>query len=102
MRKFFSLLPGFGFFIYFTSTLDELKLSSLMGVLAVTFGVNSVGYFHFNAPEGRRETETAFGITGRYRNPMHGTIIPAKNAAIVIGSIVLACLLGLLFHHYGY
>jgi hypothetical protein len=102
MRIVFSLIPGIGFFIYLASTLDKLMLSSLLGVLALSIAIGSVGYFFFNAPEGKRAKETAFGITGKYRNPVHGTVIPGKTAVYIIGAIVLACVAGLGFNHYGY
>ncbi|NVK38236.1 MAG: hypothetical protein HWE18_09945 [Gammaproteobacteria bacterium] len=102
MRKVIGLIPGISFFIYFVATFDEIKLSILMGALAQSIAVGSIGYFYFNAPAGRHHTETAFGITGKYRNPIHGTIIPAKTAVIVIAMIILSCILGLIFNRYGY
>lgn len=102
MRKILSLVPGFAFFVYFALKLEEVKLSSLMGLLAISIALGSIGYFHFNAPSGRRETETAFGITGYYRNPVYGTIIPTKTALVILSSIVLVCLFGLLLYTYGY
>ena len=102
MRIIFSIIPGLGFFIYIALTLDEVKLSSLFGVLALSIAFGSVGYFFFNAPEGKHTAETAFGITGKYRNPVHGNVIPRKTATFIIGAIVVACFIGLGFHHYGY
>lgn len=102
MKKILGVVPGIGFFLYFATSLEVLKISSLLGVLAISIAVGSVGYFHLNAPEGRRTQETAFGFTGKYKNPVYGTVIPGKVAAIIVSSIVSVCLLGLLFHHHGY
>ena len=102
MNKILGMLPGAGFFIYFAIQLEELKFSSLFGILAISIAMGSVVYFFFNAPEGRRKQETAFGVTSKYRIPVYGTVIPNKVAIFVIVAIVINCLLGLLFYHYGY
>jgi len=102
MNKILGIIPGVGFFIYFTIQLEEIKISSLLGMLAISVAIGSVVYFFFNAPEGRRKQETAFGVTDKYRIPVYGTVIPNKVAIFIIVAIVFSCLLGLLFHHYGY
>jgi hypothetical protein len=102
MRKIVGLIPGIGFFIYFAFMLDNLKVSSLFGCLAMSIAIGSVGYFYLNAPEGRRKTETAFGLTGKYRNPVHGTIIPTKIAIWIFALLSAVSALGLTLHYNGY
>ena len=102
MNKILGLIPGACFFIYYLLKLDELKLSSILGVLAISIAIGSVVYFFINSPEGMRKQETAFGITGKYIKPVYGTIIPIKVAIIIVASISISCLFGLIFHNYGY
>jgi uncharacterized membrane protein YjjB (DUF3815 family) len=101
MKKVLSLIPAMGFFIYFVLTLEELKLSSVLGTLAMSIALGGIGYFHFNSPAGMRKSETAFGITSKYRNPVHGTVIPPKVFVGLVSAIILVCLAGLVAYHYG-
>jgi len=101
MNKVFSLIPGVVFFLYFVLTLDEMKASSIFGILAISIALGAVSYFHFNAPEGKSETKTAFGITSKYRKPVYGTIIPSNILIGILGSIFVSCILGLGFYHFG-
>jgi hypothetical protein len=102
MRKIVGLIPGIGFFIYLALMLDDLKASSIFGCLVMSIAIGSIGYFFLNAPEGRRKTETAFGLTGKYRNPVHGTIIPTKIVIRISALFIAVSVLGLTFHYNGY
>jgi len=102
MRKIVGLIPGIGCFVYFAFMLDDFKVSSLFGYLAMSIALGSVGYFSLNAPEGRRKEETAFGLTGKYRSPIHGTIIPTKIAIWIFALLIAVSVLGLTFHYNGY
>lgn len=102
MRKIVGLIPGIGCFVYFAFMLDDFKVSSLFGCLAMSIALGSVGYFFLNAPEGRRKEETAFGLTGKYRSPIHGTIIPTKIAIWIFVLLIAVSALGLTFHYNGY
>ena len=102
IKRIISIIPGVVFFAYYVSLHSDPKPSGILGTLAISIAIGAVVYFYFNAPQGKRKTETAFGITGEYRQPVYGTIIPMKTAIYVLGAVISSCLLGFLLYIYGY
>ena len=102
MIKILGVVPGFAFFIYIALKLEEIQASYILGILAMSIAVGSITYFFLNAPAGRHKTETAFGITGRYKNLVYGTVIPVKSALGIFLAISCCCILGLILNYYGF
>ena len=88
-----ALLPAITGYIYFYVDFEVRSFAGAYGLLAFAFAGGGIMFYHIRPPKKFKRTETAFGVTGRYKNPVHGGIIPKQGMVIIFGGIAASVLL---------
>jgi ABC-type multidrug transport system permease subunit len=78
------------------------SISGISGILAASIGIGSIVFFTFNAPNGYKDGESAFGFYGKYKHKEHGTIIPSKALSLILGGIAASLVIAAVLLYLGY